>query len=200
MRLIDTFFNEWTRDSAYVIGLILSDGCLESSSNRVVISTIYSSLADNLKQLIPNSIINPPSGLNGAYQVRFCSKQARHKLEGLGFQPRKTFYEPKLLPPKSVLGDFIRGYFDGDGSVSYCNVRKLYSCFCSGSKELLEHILGLLRSNTPIVGGCLTYNKNAGAWYLKFSHHDTRRLGYLMYSIEPFICLEYKKNIINPFL
>ena len=55
--------------------------------------------------------------------LAFTSKSIYEKLNKIGITPRKTYCLDieKIISniPKEFFGDFIRGYFDGDGSIGY---------------------------------------------------------------------------------
>jgi hypothetical protein len=106
------------------------------------------------------------------------------------------------LVPESVLGHFVRGYFDGDGCVSFCknkyadrNTERwvLISLFTSGSKDFLDSLLYKLK-NFGIRGGSL-YKKERG-FGLSFSHHDSLALYRFMYHTDPtsFLYLPRKRE------
>lgn len=58
-----------------------------------------------------------------------------------GCVPNKSLI---LKPPKidnELINHFIRGYFDGDGCVSFNSKTKVYAVCILGTKEILEYII-----------------------------------------------------------
>lgn len=83
--------------------------------------------------------------------------------------------------------DFIRGLFDGDGSISIFNNRNSHKeqvkmRFASASKEFLEWILDNLSNSTEISGGYITSDKRC--FSLNFGKSDTLKIINFMYYIE----------------
>ncbi len=108
-------------------------------------------------------------------------------LSYLGFTPNKSknIKLPKI--PKKSIGDFVRGYFDGDGCVYFRkhkvkdrkNKKWIFATrFTAGSHNFLFSLHKLL--STYIKGGFITA-KNRG-WELVFSHSDSLALCKLMYN------------------
>lgn len=83
------------------------------------------------KAIVPTGTINykapfvDKKGTNhsGAYMLRWTSKTMHKDLEKYNITPRKTydldFEFPFELIPNEYIWDFIRGFFDGDGQISY---------------------------------------------------------------------------------
>ena len=109
-------------------------------------------------------------------------------LSVLGFTPNKSKSVTFPAVPVSLVGDFVRGYFDGDGCV-YFKLHKVgdrkkprwifTTRFTSGCKQFLVDLLSVLRS-MKLQKGFIT-SKN-GSYDLVFSHKDSVALCYLMYN------------------
>lgn len=121
------------------------------------------------------------------YRLQIGSKEWFADLIRLGFTQGKsaTLSFPEV--PEAYLGDFIRGYFDGDGCVYFKRLkfsdRKekrwiLMSLFTSGSESFLTTLKGKLEPY-GVRGGSLL-NKARG-FDLRFSHKDSLALYHLMY-------------------
>ncbi len=98
----------------------------------------------------------------------------------------KTIKFPEI--PKRYLGDFVRGYFDGDGYVGigryWRKSRKRWywqfsTAFISGSKSFLIGLKKVLKNH--ISGGGLS-EKKEGGYELVFSQYDSLALFKLMYN------------------
>ena len=90
--------------------------------------------------------------------------------------------------PNVYLGDFVRGYFDGDGCVyfkkHFVKVRRkcrwVFSTrFTSGSKSFLQSLKGCL--SLIVEGGAIHAKSNKRGFELVFSHKDSVALYELMY-------------------
>lgn len=118
---IDTayFSNIDTEEKAYILGLLYADGCVASIGNAISLcfqtqdSAILTAVKTQLKAGHPIKHRSTFSTFS------FTNKQMKIDLIKQGCVPAKskilTF--PTQLPPE-VMRHFIRGYFDGDGSIS----------------------------------------------------------------------------------
>lgn len=93
------------------------------------------------------------------YAVKVGSKYMSNRLTQLGVMPNKTFKIkfPDFIPDE-ILHHFIRGYFDGDGSISISQKSGNVSIvgttfFCLTMKEIIKYKVG-------INAGIYTPNKN----------------------------------------
>lgn len=142
---------DWeTRNGAYMLGFIAADGYLpvtRSAHNRVTIK-----LAEQDKELL--QLFKKElqyTGPIGTYEngkgyfcaaLSFTSKQIRQTLESYGICNNKTF-KLKHLPqnlPQHLMIDYIRGYFDGDGSIYIGKDKKVGMSLCSVNETFLEEI------------------------------------------------------------
>lgn len=121
----DNYFKMWSHDMAYILGFIVADGCLRNDGYYVKVEVKpddISLLEFICREITPNYQLKHT---DRGTEVRWypSSKVLKKDLMGLGVIPRKTGKEvvPEDLPDK-YLWDFIRGYFDGDGSVEDCCV------------------------------------------------------------------------------
>lgn len=106
--------------------------------------------------------------------------------------------------PVKYFSDFLRGYFDGDGSVSICTYKradrnnKIYSMlqsgFTCGSKKFLEDLLKKIRLITNIEGGSTGYWANA--YRLYFSKNDSLKFYNFIYKNKKDKLLLERKKII----
>jgi len=92
--------------------------------------------------------------------------------------------------PKEYLHDFIRGYFDGDGSIMLMKNNRINSAFTCGSKKFLDKLLETLRTEAGIEGG----SYDPSSYTLRFGKKDTIRLGEYMYKDNPELFLKRKKD------
>lgn len=180
---------------AYVLGFFAADGSMLENkrggqfiefniTDRNVLCFIRTSVGSNHK------ITKRPSRNSkwkDIYRIQIGSKEWFSDLSHLGFTQRKsnTLRFPNV--PKKYMGDFVRGYFDGDGCVYFKKLKYadrkhkrwvVLTLFTSGSKDFLmtlHDILGMFE----IEGGSL--QKKVRGFDLAFSHRDSLALYRLMY-------------------
>lgn len=141
------------------------------------------------------------------YRIQIGSKEWFKDLGEIGLFPNKT--KRMLLPciPEEFFGDFIRGYFDGDGSVWSGIVNKhrktptkvLQAVFTSGSLEYLLSLRDILQS-LGIDGGGIYTPKMAHYSRLVFSTKDALKLYKIMYNAPHKLHLRRKKVVFEKFM
>lgn len=153
--LDDSFFkNIDTEFKAYLLGWIASDGHIHAKSNviKIEISSrdidILYVLARGLsKQLPVISRLREHNGTTFGYsRIQFCSEEiindvCRHLNISRGKKSDKLTLPSNLIESK-YFKDFLRGLFEGDGSIrDSTKLRKYFGCnITSGSFDLLKSI------------------------------------------------------------
>jgi len=114
-----------TEAKAYWLGFIAADGGVYG--NRVQLSCAAKDF-EHINSFVVETLCstNKPwyNVKTDSYQFNIFSDEMRNDLRNLGIVERKTF---KLKFPKlsdKLIHHFIRGYFDGDGSISYSKTNK----------------------------------------------------------------------------
>src|SRR5579859_4297764 len=150
---------------AYVLGVLAADGNVLPKHYRVTLelSTKDTSLLELVRnELVPGGAITSRSRRGHDYQtLAFVSHPMMDDLAALGVTPAKscTITWPEKLP-SAFAREFILGYFDGDGFITFHNHpngrRYKYLGFTSGSRDLLVSIADVIEQHT----GC----RPGGPW------------------------------------
>lgn len=205
------FFKKWSEEMAYVLGYFSADGGMfvNSGGSKYIqfVSTDYSLLEKVKKAMDSKHKIYLKRKGNkiwkDCYLLEIGSKEIYNDLLNLGLLPKKAKRLKLPQVPKQYFNHFIRGYFDGDGCISYGfyqkNDRNKQSFVCSasfisGSKGFLQDTSKKLNDYTEIGSGCIS--KHTGAYKLAYSKNDTLKLFNYMYkNTESNLFLErkYKK-------
>lgn len=196
------FFKKWTPEMAYVLGYFAADGCMfiNQRGSRYIefVSTDRRSIQRirammHSKHSIGEREFDNPNWKVG-YRLQIGSKEMFNDLSLIGFTPNKSKIVKMPVIPKGFLSHFVRGYFDGDGSVSYGfhkrNNRngkplqfRIVTSFASGSKEFLEQLKFVLHQFANIQGGCLSRKSTEDeSFQLAFSAYDSKRIFQFIYS------------------
>lgn len=112
-----------TKEKAYLLGFLYSDGNICISNNHCVTSIVQKNedayILEIFVKLFPFFHLSKHS--ENASVIKCYSKELFQDLERIGLvQQKSTINREKLLFPvldKELESHFIRGYFDGDGSV-----------------------------------------------------------------------------------
>lgn len=173
----EDFFKTWSEDMAYILGLWFADGNLEKDLKRFSICSIDFELLDKVKKAMQSE---HPLRLNKkgsrTYTLAIGRKEMCKDIVSLGGTPRKslTAIFPLNIPPQ-YREHFIRGNFDGDGSISlgYKGYPKISFL---GTNDLLHGIL-----NAVQVEGEVKKSKDANVHYLLFSGRKAQKVLHYMY-------------------
>ncbi|MBT4870821.1 MAG: aminoacyl-tRNA hydrolase [Candidatus Diapherotrites archaeon] len=180
------FFKKYTQASSYVLGWMYSDGHISKDGCTFGFHLGRKDLKilEKIKSLLQSDHkirINPTH-----IELRFHSLLMVEDLGKLGCESRKTkkIRFPKDIPKKYKL-DFIRGYFDGDGSIMFNKPNTIKVNFTGNEqfiKELNKEIHTLL--HIPL-GKPTTHTKlnpnHRLVWQVYFYGNNARKLCYNMY-------------------
>ena len=144
--LNEEYFNYESHNMAYILGFIAADGTVREKSNeiKITLSSVDKEILEKIKaELNSGRPLREYEDNNGYSKVEldFSSPIIKNKLKEYGIIPNKTLL---LKPPyklnEKYIPDYIRGYFDGDGSISKTgyNNNGLEFRIVSASKEILE--------------------------------------------------------------
>lgn len=157
----ENLFKTWTEESAYVLGWLLSDGHMQlipkkkyslrwELKDKEAILNIRKCLGSNAKVFERNTREG-----NIHYILVVNSKKMIKSLLDLGLTSQKAhnLVFPKI--PSEHMHHFVRGFFEGDGSVQIAkrpkNQKQLISYFCSVSKPFLVKLGELLKTEIDLV-------------------------------------------------
>jgi hypothetical protein len=198
----ENFFSSWSSEMAYVLGLIATDGCV-SKAGAVSLCINDKDLLEKVKRAMGSEHkICSSKHQEGLYVFHFARPKLVNDLAGLGILPRKSLNIKFPVVPNAFLTDFIRGIFDGDGSVFFdkrSEDNPLRTKFISSSKEFIEKLeLALRELGMPARRIYEQPTKNAISYMFRYSHKDSEGLFAIMYKDaknDLFLERKYKKFI-----
>jgi hypothetical protein len=134
--IYEDFFKLWSHDMAYILGLWFADGYISKSfAVGITLHKNDSELLNNIVNLIGGKIYTRDNCLN----LIVSSKTVFQDIVMLGGQEKKSLILKMPFIPKEYLKDFIRGYFDGDGSIFYAKKDKAYyATITCGNEQFLR--------------------------------------------------------------
>lgn len=122
------FMDEINENSAYILGLIYADGCVYKSHkfdkypNAMAISLCADDieLLEKIKKFIGSNRKFNICNKGRLAQLCVHNRYFVSRLASLGVVPRKSTMDSHIpVLPAQYMSDFIRGFFDGDGCISY---------------------------------------------------------------------------------
>lgn len=191
---------KWSPEFAYAIGLLVADGCLSkdgrhidlTSKDKIQLFTFNRCLHINIR-------ISQKFSSNGslAYRIQFGDVLFYKFLLSIGLSPAKSKIISKISIPPKYFFDFLRGYFDGDGS-SYSfydsiweNSYRFYISFASASSKYIEWLRSELKIKAGI-GGHISRGARTSALQLRYSKREAVIIAKKMYYRKGLVCLQRK--------
>lgn len=176
---------EWSPKLAYAVGLIATDGCLSKDGRHIDFTSKDQDLISTFRECLglKNKIGTKRSGFTCKkeyYRLQFGDVSFYNWLCVVGLSPHKSKTLGELIIPDKFFFDFLRGCFDGDGTIfAYWDKRwhssyMYYVAFASASIDYLEWlqrtIFKLLNINGKIRGS------NKICYQLAFAKQGSRIL------------------------
>jgi hypothetical protein len=208
----EEFFESLNRTSAYVFGFWMADGTMHHDRHyKISFSSKDLDHLEKVKKAISASIEIYHEKRGGfytnCYELYVYSKKMFMDVINLGGQTRKSNFLTFPRLPKELLADFMRGYFDGDGSVHYVkysstknnrhyNHIEMRSNFTCGSKKFLLATMNILRDRLGLAKKVIgQYGPHQ--FKLGYGQKDTYKLLNFMYYPNHNISLERKRVYLD---
>ena len=166
-RIDDNFFKNQNEDMAYILGFIAADGNVAKKENCISIEIHEKDkeLLELIKEKTKNTrplkfYIHTNKDREDTPVVKFQTWNSEWKkdLAIYNIVPNKTFIlKPPTFLNEQYYGTFIKGYFDGDGSV-YKKDNGIEVSISGASKEIIIWMREILATRYGIVGAYDTYS------------------------------------------
>jgi hypothetical protein len=206
------FFKTWSTDMAYILGFMYADGNLvktKRGNHYVAIYTADEPLLVAMAKCMQSEhkIAERKSETGANYRIQIGSKEWFEDLGKLGLFPDKTSRMRLPETPEKYFGDFVRGYFDGDGNVWKGLIHKdratttltIQVSFTSCSQKYLSD-LRLSLQILGIKGGGIFTPKKLNYSRLTFSSNDALKIYEIMYNSQHKLYLKRKKIVFEQFI
>jgi len=194
------FENIDTEHKAYWLGFMYADGNISKRDNKVILSSTDKIVLEmfNISTQSTYKIHTEKHNVYSSiiYKISISSAKLKNDLINKGCVPNKSLILtfPKFIH-KDLIHHFIRGYFDGDGSICIYkkNRKNLYRMQTSfaGTKSFINSLVKILLKNKIVKGSSVTNRDSISI--LQFSTNDSMTLYKYLYN-DASIFLERKKN------
>lgn len=121
----DYFFNIDTKDKAYFLGIIASDGCVyyQQNPNKLKMLSFQFNIKD--REIIDSFLYYTEAEYKPIIKNKYISLQINsdkivNDLEKYNIVQRKTWIYVPYFIDDQLMWHYLRGYFDGDGSIYLC--------------------------------------------------------------------------------
>ena len=209
----------WSRDIAYVVGLIATDGNLSRNGRNLSITSKDLDLLETVRACLDlRTPVSPVKGGYGTtcYRVQWGDRRFYHWLVGIGLTPAKSLTLGPLAIPDEHFADFLRGCIDGDGCIVVYTDRyhttkdtryvyeRLYVSLYSASRPFVEWIQTTVHRLVG-VSGTINTNTKGGPdrrpiSALRYAKAESIRLIGWMYYAPDVLCLARKRVKAERFL
>jgi predicted DNA-binding protein YlxM (UPF0122 family) len=180
------FFDTWSPEMAYILGLIITDGCISKSGTVSLCINDLELLEKTRKAMNSAHKITPSRSQKGLFCFHFSREKMTKRLKSLGVIPNKSLVVKFPEAPKDYLADLIRGIFDGDGSVFFDKRRPYFPLrtkFVSGSEAFIQSLKNNLGSlGMPKRKIYKQKTKNGWSYIIVYDHKDSVKLFKIIYN------------------
>jgi intein-encoded DNA endonuclease-like protein len=206
------FFKKWSPDMAYILGFLYADGNIVKTKRGTHYISFYTADRDLLVSVaeimeLPHKISERKSETGSVYRIQIGSREMFNDLVKIGLTPNKSLRMDLPVIPKQYEGDFVRGFFDGDGNIWVGCTHKtrkkptpvMFAAFTSASKMFLNR-LAILLGSVGLEGGSLFKLKEGNYCRLQYSTLDSLKIYKIMYNTPSKLFLHRKKLIFERFI
>lgn len=198
---------EWCDAIAYSVGLMTSDGCLQSDGRHLDLTSIDVDQLENFQTAIGKKINitkKHNSSRQMAHRVQFGDVAYYDFLLDAGLTPSKSKTIGKLSIPDAHYAHFLRGLFDGDGTCyAYHDPRwptsyLYYLGFTSASQYFLQYISQNNQRLFGVKGSSIRKSKRALS--LVYGKSDAYKLYAAIYCNAQELYLDRKRRKLEGFI
>ena len=194
---INYFKNENPR-MAYVLGFLAADGSVSLKENvlKITLSQKDRELLEQIKKELEYTGEIKDAITSKGFDIstlRITCREYKQDLQKYNIVPQKTytFSFPTILNEKYWI-DFIRGYWDGDGTICTSGKEAIRASLCGYKKDFLEFVLSYLEKKYQIPKVAIRQRNNT--YYFQYSNNSTILLYKALYYENNVMCMKRKKE------
>lgn len=207
----ESYFSKQSHNMAWIIGFLAADGTVRSNNNSIKIGLAKKDkevLEKIKKELQIGNPITEYTSRKGydVVELNWTCKQHKEDLKSFSIVPNKTFIlKPPYKLKKQYWIDYIRGYFDGDGSINLINNKDQKSLrwqVCSATPELLQWIVDYFAENGIPIVKIQVQQRKEPLYYIQYSTNSTKKIYSILYNESPMFLKrkkEYYEEILKSF-
>lgn len=193
----ESFLEEPSPERSWFLGLFAADGHVDSNNCRFCFR--HREICEKVKEILDTEHVvreldwrYRDDGI--MYEINITSPCIKNKLREMGFKKKKA--DSIFIPEIEFFDDFVRGFFDGDGSVYLRERGTIRLEFASVCKSFLVELKDKIVEEYGVVPN-LSVHKDKYPEYkilykLDFSHRRALRLYEKMYNGN--VCSPVKKD------
>jgi hypothetical protein len=145
----EEIFKTWTRESAYLAGLVLTDGNISKSGREFSITSKDIELLEKAREALGSQ--HPIKEYRkDVFRLAIGHRGIVLDLQRIGIFENKSKSVSMPNVPDNFFFDFLRGYIDGDGMIAVRPSRGITVKLCTGSPYILDDISSAITKHLDI--------------------------------------------------
>lgn len=185
-----TVSTKWSPQLAYAVGLVATDGSLSKDRRHIDFTSKDRVQVVNLKRCLGLTVKigKKKSGAgNVSYRIQFGDVNFYRFLLSIGLSSNKSLTLEQVDVPVELFPHFLRGCFDGDGSIySYWDRRYrssflFYVSFASGSQKFISWLRSNARQHLNVNGSITRALGKSTCYQLKYAKNEAFSVLFSMY-------------------
>lgn len=200
-----------TEEKAYVLGFFLADGSLiangikfdQTIANKNILEFVKTAMqAEQEIKTYDGRVVHDPYSDRSYISQPMCRLslsriKLRNDLIKLGIQENKTYNFVNLNIPDQFWNDFMRGYLDGDGSISQSD----HSFRISYTIKNLDLVHFIVERSSKFYEFNTLYDKRSDSYTIYISNYYNAEQFYrYVYHDNMCFCLDYKMHTLKKIL
>lgn len=194
----EDYFKKETPRMAYILGFLAADGSVSLRENvlKITLSQKDKELLEQIKEELEYTGEIKDATTSKGFDIstlQITCKEYKQDLQKYNIVPQKTytFSFPTILNKKYWI-DFIRGYWDGDGTICTAGKEAIRASLCGYRKDFLEFVLSYLEKEYQIPK--VTIRQKNNTYYFQYSNNSTILLYKALYYEDNVMCMKRKKE------
>jgi hypothetical protein len=204
------YFDNWSNEMAYILGFISADGCVKGSNLVISLQRQDKQLLEDIGRclkytgFVKDSVakITKKQKSYDISTLNIISKTLTDRLKELNVIENKSLVITMPNIPKEFIIDYIRGYFDGNGSVGVqypkskrteTKTAQIRVRICGGSEVFITQIRDVLHE-FGLRNVSVRKKKGKQVYDICYSTKDSFKIYELFYKNTNIITLQRKKE------
>ena len=142
----ENFFKNWSHGMAYVLGFIYTDGYINKRLRYFSVSQKEIEILQKIKEIMKSDHEITRQKRQDIYCLTIGTSEMVKDLLRIGLTPAKSLTIKFPEVPARYVNSFIRGVFDGDGSISHQHATTWRVAFASASADFINGIKNTLNN------------------------------------------------------
>lgn len=195
------FFDTWSQDMSYILGLICADGYLFKDVLTIVQKN--KTYLEKIRNIMEFKDIPIRTNKIGISSLVIRNKIIIDSLKKIGLMEKKSLILGKVSVPEKFMSSFILGYIDGDGCICSTFDKRRNKNYLEVSMLGSYNFLNWIQAEINKISGIPNrkiQDTNSKVKKIKYGSENSVKLCNWLYSSHNGIFLNRKKEVFNNFI